>query len=150
VLRNVSVDFRGGERVGIVGRTGAGKSSLTLALFRIIGKLHIQLLFYQICVWFQNHYVWVTVFEAVQELASPHSFWLFRIIDKLHTYLGGLALSDLRLFQNHDVGIVGLTGAGKSSLTLTLFLASYRTQTLELLFGWISPVRFRSCFKIMV
>ena len=39
VLRDVSVEFRGGERVGIVGRTGAGKSSLTLALFRIIGTL---------------------------------------------------------------------------------------------------------------
>ena len=36
VLKDVSVEFQGGERVGIVGRTGAGKSSLTLALFRII------------------------------------------------------------------------------------------------------------------
>ncbi|XP_052851263.1 multidrug resistance-associated protein 1 isoform X2 [Drosophila gunungcola] len=36
VLRGVSFDIRGGEKVGIVGRTGAGKSSLTLALFRII------------------------------------------------------------------------------------------------------------------
>ncbi|XP_050740738.1 multidrug resistance-associated protein 1 isoform X5 [Drosophila biarmipes] len=36
VLRGVSFDIKGGEKVGIVGRTGAGKSSLTLALFRII------------------------------------------------------------------------------------------------------------------
>jgi ABC-type multidrug transport system fused ATPase/permease subunit len=38
VLKDISVEFQGGERVGIVGRTGAGKSSLTLALFRIIGR----------------------------------------------------------------------------------------------------------------
>nr|CAD7428321.1 unnamed protein product [Timema monikensis] len=36
VLKGVSFSIRGGEKVGIVGRTGAGKSSLTLALFRII------------------------------------------------------------------------------------------------------------------
>uniref|UniRef100_A0A670ZB18 Multidrug resistance-associated protein 1 n=1 Tax=Pseudonaja textilis TaxID=8673 RepID=A0A670ZB18_PSETE len=35
VLRDVSVVIRGGEKVGIVGRTGAGKSSLMLGLFRI-------------------------------------------------------------------------------------------------------------------
>lgn len=34
VLKHVSFNVRGGERVGVVGRTGAGKSSLTLALFR--------------------------------------------------------------------------------------------------------------------
>ncbi|KAF9340408.1 Multidrug resistance-associated protein 1, partial [Mortierella sp. AD094] len=36
VLKDVTVTINGGERVGIVGRTGAGKSSVTLALFRII------------------------------------------------------------------------------------------------------------------
>ncbi|KAF9079080.1 Multidrug resistance-associated protein 1, partial [Mortierella sp. AD031] len=36
VLKDVSVSIQPGERVGIVGRTGAGKSSITLALFRII------------------------------------------------------------------------------------------------------------------
>ncbi|XP_017473670.1 PREDICTED: multidrug resistance-associated protein 1 isoform X3 [Rhagoletis zephyria] len=36
VLHGVSFTIAGGEKVGIVGRTGAGKSSLTLSLFRII------------------------------------------------------------------------------------------------------------------
>ncbi|XP_049645216.1 multidrug resistance-associated protein 1 [Suncus etruscus] len=35
VLKNISITIEGGEKVGIVGRTGAGKSSLTLGLFRI-------------------------------------------------------------------------------------------------------------------
>ena len=36
VLRDLSFDIQPGEKIGIVGRTGAGKSSLTLALFRMI------------------------------------------------------------------------------------------------------------------
>uniref|UniRef100_A0A182Y9Z9 ABC-type glutathione-S-conjugate transporter n=2 Tax=Anopheles stephensi TaxID=30069 RepID=A0A182Y9Z9_ANOST len=34
VIRGISLNVRGGEKIGIVGRTGAGKSSLTLGLFR--------------------------------------------------------------------------------------------------------------------
>ena len=36
VLHGISMSIRGGEKIGIVGRTGAGKSSITLALLRIV------------------------------------------------------------------------------------------------------------------
>lgn len=46
VLRGIDFSVKSQEKIGIVGRTGAGKSSLTLALFRIIeaadGKIVID------------------------------------------------------------------------------------------------------------
>ncbi|PHH60274.1 hypothetical protein CDD81_1902 [Ophiocordyceps australis] len=46
VLKGISFDVGNNERVGVVGRTGAGKSSLTLALFRFLdasqGKIVID------------------------------------------------------------------------------------------------------------
>ena len=46
VLKGIDMEVKSEEKVGICGRTGAGKSSLTLALFRIIepagGKIVID------------------------------------------------------------------------------------------------------------
>lgn len=46
VLRGLSFQIEKNQRVGVVGRTGAGKSSLTLALFRFLearkGSIHID------------------------------------------------------------------------------------------------------------
>ncbi|KAL8951041.1 MAG: hypothetical protein Q9222_002955 [Ikaeria aurantiellina] len=46
VLKDINLDIKAHEKIGVVGRTGAGKSSLTLALFRIIepvsGKISID------------------------------------------------------------------------------------------------------------
>jgi ATP-binding cassette subfamily C (CFTR/MRP) protein 1 len=46
VLNDLSFSVKGGEKIGIVGRTGAGKSTITLAISRIVeifsGKILID------------------------------------------------------------------------------------------------------------
>ncbi len=46
VLKGLSFHVEGNQRVGVVGRTGAGKSSLTLAIFRFLearsGSIHVD------------------------------------------------------------------------------------------------------------
>ncbi|KAG9510799.1 Multidrug resistance-associated protein 1 [Fragariocoptes setiger] len=44
VLRNFNLQVAGSEKVGLVGRTGAGKSSVTLALFRILEPVNGSIL----------------------------------------------------------------------------------------------------------
>ena len=48
VLQNISLTIEGGEKIGIVGRTGAGKSSFIQILFRMGYLVHGQILIDQI------------------------------------------------------------------------------------------------------
>lgn len=45
ILRNITMEIKQGEKIGVVGRTGAGKSSLALSIFRIIEPVegHIEI-----------------------------------------------------------------------------------------------------------
>ncbi len=40
----MNIEIMPGERVGIVGRTGAGKTSLTMGLFRILESIEGQII----------------------------------------------------------------------------------------------------------
>lgn len=45
VLKKITCSIKDKEKVGIVGRTGAGKSTITLALFRILELYDGQIFF---------------------------------------------------------------------------------------------------------
>lgn len=42
VLRGVSFDIKAGEKIGFVGRTGSGKSTLFLSLLRVLEKMDVE------------------------------------------------------------------------------------------------------------
>ncbi|CAF1544247.1 unnamed protein product [Adineta ricciae] len=42
ILKNIHIEINSGEKIGIIGRTGAGKSSLFKSLFRFINEKNIQ------------------------------------------------------------------------------------------------------------
>ncbi|PVU91677.1 hypothetical protein BB561_004277 [Smittium simulii] len=44
VLKDINIEIKSGEKIGIIGRTGSGKSSFTLGLFRIIEPINGKIL----------------------------------------------------------------------------------------------------------
>ena len=48
VLKKIIFEVKPNEKITIVGRTGTGKSSLTLALFRLIEPVHGTIFIYQV------------------------------------------------------------------------------------------------------
>lgn len=43
MIKDVSVDIKAGEKIGVCGRTGSGKSTITLGLFRMLEHFEGQI-----------------------------------------------------------------------------------------------------------
>ncbi|KAJ5482896.1 hypothetical protein N7539_006342 [Penicillium diatomitis] len=87
VLRGLNINIKGNQRVGIVGRTGAGKSSLALALFRFLEASQGQILIDGIDI------AKMTLTQLRSRLA---------IIPQNPVLFSGTVRSNLDPFQEHD------------------------------------------------
>ncbi|KAI0742214.1 hypothetical protein C8Q80DRAFT_1186678 [Daedaleopsis nitida] len=104
VLHELSFEIKSGERVGIVGRTGSGKSSLTLALLRLIlteGKVYFDGL-------------------ATDEMNLDALRAQVTIIPQVPELLSGTLRENLDPFGQHDDAVLNdaLRAAGLFSLQL--------------------------------
>lgn len=87
VLNGVNVSIDGYQRVGIVGRTGAGKSSLALALFRFLEASHGQIL--------------IDGFD-IAKMTLTHLRGRLAIIPQNPVLFSGTVRSNLDPFQEYD------------------------------------------------
>lgn len=81
VLKNIGFKIESRQKVGVVGRTGAGKSSLTLALFRIIeavgGNIEIDgINISEIGLYDLRHHLTIIPQDAHTFRASVRKIWI--------------------------------------------------------------------------
>jgi ABC-type multidrug transport system fused ATPase/permease subunit len=87
VLSNLNISIEGNQRVGIVGRTGAGKSSLALALFRFLEAGQGQILIDGV---------------DIAKMTLTHLRSRLAIIPQNPVLFSGTVRSNLDPFQGHD------------------------------------------------
>ncbi|KAF7175199.1 hypothetical protein CNMCM7691_007239 [Aspergillus felis] len=87
VLRGISFDVEPNERIGIVGRTGAGKSSLALALFRFLEAREGRILIDGV---------------DISQIKLHHLRRRMGIIPQDPTLFAGTIRSNLDPFEEHD------------------------------------------------
>ncbi|KAG1889339.1 hypothetical protein F4604DRAFT_1711826 [Suillus subluteus] len=118
VLQDLSFHIKSGERVGIVGRTGSGKSSLTLSLLR--------------CIFTEGNVYYDGIPTSGINLNALRSN--VTIIPQIPELLSGTLRQNLDLFDQHDdavlydalraAGLFAVQDESEASLTLDSAIAS--------------------------